>query len=54
MSLSLDFNTLLSNAFSIINSLWPVMALPIGFAAGLGLLTYIGSMVLKAFKSGAR
>lgn len=52
MSLDLDFTTLLDNAFTIINSLWPVMALPIGFAAGFGILSYIVAMVLKAFRKG--
>lgn len=50
MSLDLDFQPLLDNAFTIINSLWPVLALPIGFAAGFGILGWIASMVMKAFK----
>lgn len=50
MTLDLDFDALLDNAFTIINSLWPVMALPIGFAAGFGILGYIVNMVLKAFR----
>ena len=54
MSLDLDFTALLDNAFTIINSLWPVLALPIGFAAGFGILSWIVAMVMKAFKGGAR
>ncbi len=54
MTLDLDFTELLNNAFTIINSLWPVLALPIGFAAGFGILGWIAGMVMKAFKGGAR
>lgn len=54
MTLNLDFTNVLDNAFTIINSLWPVLALPIGFAAGFGILSWIAAMVMKAFKGGAR
>jgi hypothetical protein len=54
MSLNLDFQPLLDNAFTIINSLWPVLALPIGFAAGFGILGWIAGMVMKAFKGAGR
>jgi hypothetical protein len=41
MSLSLDFGQMLSTAFELINGLWPVFVLPIGFTLGLGLLSWI-------------
>ena len=41
MSLSLDFGSMLSTAFELINGLWPVFVLPIGFTLGLGLLNWI-------------
>ncbi len=48
MSISLDFTDLLSNAASIINSLWPVFGLPIGIALGMGLLGWIVKEIRKA------
>lgn len=53
MTLNLSFTTLLDNAFSIINSLWPVLALPIGFSAGFGVLGWLAGTVMKAFKGHA-
>jgi len=41
MSLSLDFSGMLDQAFTIINGLWPVFVLPIGFTLALGLLAWI-------------
>ncbi len=52
MSLNLDFSTLLSNAFTIINNLWPVFAIPVGFSLGIGLLGWIVALVSKMFKKG--
>jgi nitrate reductase NapE component len=54
MTLDLDFSAVLDNAFTIINSLWPVLALPIGFAAGFGILSWIAKMVMGAFRGGSR
>lgn len=41
MSLSLDFDAMLGTAFDLINGLWPIFVLPIGFTLGLGLLAWI-------------
>ena len=38
--------------FSLINSLWPVFVLPLGFALGFGLLIKIMREVRNAFSSG--
>lgn len=51
MSLSLDFANMLSTAFELINGLWPVFVLPIGFTLGLGLLNWIVKSVGGAIKS---
>ena len=40
-SLSLDFSSLIDMAFQIINSLWPVFIVPIGFVFGFGMLNWI-------------
>lgn len=45
MSLSLDFTAMISQAFVLINGLWPVFVIPIGFTLGLGLLSWIVSEV---------
>ncbi len=49
MSLSLDFTSLLSQAGTIINNLWPVFIIPVGIALGMGLLSKIISEIRKAF-----
>ncbi len=48
MSISLDFTDLLNNAGTIINSLWPVFALPVGIALGMGLLGWIVKEIRQA------
>jgi hypothetical protein len=40
-SLSLDFNSLIDIAFQIINSLWPLFVVPMGFLFGLRLIGWI-------------
>ncbi len=50
MSLSLDFNQLLNLAFQLINGLWPIFVLPIGFVLGLGLLGWIVSEIKSTAK----
>lgn len=50
MSLSLDFTGMLTQAFTIINGLWPVFIIPIGFTLGLGLLAWIVDEVSKSVK----
>jgi hypothetical protein len=50
MSLSLDFNAMLTTAFDLINGLWPVFVLPIGFTLGLGLLAWIVKSISGSIK----
>jgi len=40
-SISLDFNALIDIAFQIINSLWPLFVVPMGFLFGLRLIGWI-------------
>jgi hypothetical protein len=49
MSLSLDFTSLLGQAGTIINNLWPVFIIPVGIALGMGLLSKIIGEIRKAF-----
>ena len=52
MSLSLSFTAIFSQAISIINSLWPIFAIPLGLVFGFGIL----SKIVKEIKAslGAR
>lgn len=50
MSLSLDFTSMLAQAFTLINGLWPVFVVPVGFTLGLGLLGWIVSEISKAVR----
>jgi len=49
MSLSLNFDGMLTQAGTIINGLWPVFVVPIGIALGMGLLGKIIGEIRKAF-----
>jgi len=49
MSLSLDFSGVMSQAGTIINSLFPVFVIPVGLALGIGLLSKIIAEIRKAF-----
>jgi hypothetical protein len=40
-SISLDFTGLIDVAFNIINSLWPLFVVPMGFLFGLRLIGWI-------------
>jgi hypothetical protein len=40
-SISLDFNGLIDMAFQIINALWPLFVVPMGFLFGLRLIGWI-------------
>ena len=40
-SISLDFNALINIAFQIINALWPLFVVPMGFLFGLRLIGWI-------------
>lgn len=41
MSLSLDMTSLFDNASLIVNALWPIAAIGVGFALGFGILKMI-------------
>jgi len=41
MSFSLDMNTLFTNASLIVNALWPIAAIAIGFSLGFAILKMI-------------
>ena len=47
MSLSLDFTDIFTQAVSIINSLWPIFAIPLGLVFGFGIL----AKIVKEIKS---
>jgi hypothetical protein len=49
-TLSLDFSTMIGQAFGIINALWPIFILPLGFTLGLGLLGWIMREIGKSIK----
>ena len=49
-SLVLDFDAMITQAFSLINALWPVFIVPIGFTLAFGLLGWIVAEVSKAVK----
>lgn len=51
-SISLDFNALINVAFNIINSLWPLFAVPIGFLFGLRLIAWIMDEIRSAVPGG--
>jgi len=40
-SISLDFSALIDTAFEIINALWPLFVVPMGFLFGLRLIGWI-------------
>jgi hypothetical protein len=48
MSLSIDFSSLLEQAFTLANALWPIFVVPIGFALGIGLVSWIANEVKRS------
>jgi hypothetical protein len=50
MSLSLDFTAMLTQAFTLINGLWPIFIIPVGFTLGLGLLAWIVDEISKSVR----
>jgi hypothetical protein len=52
MSLSIDFTTLMEQAFTLANSLWPIFVVPIGFALGIGLVSWIANEIKKTLPHG--
>jgi len=51
-SISLDFTALIDMAFQIINSLWPLFIVPLGFMFGLALIGWIIAEVRKSIPHG--
>lgn len=47
MSLSLDMTSIFANAQTIVNALWPVAAIAVGFSLGFAIL----NMIRKALGS---
>jgi len=47
-SLSLDFTSLIDMAFNIINQLWPLFVIPMGFMFGLALIGWIIAEIRKS------
>ena len=41
MSFDLDFTQMLTTASDLVNGLWPVFVIPIGFALAFGLINWI-------------
>lgn len=48
-SLSLDFNLLLTYAFMMVGALWSIVAIGVGIKAGVSLVTWLSSLIGKAF-----
>lgn len=51
-TLSLDFTALIDMAFDIINQLWPLFVVPLGFMFGLALIGWLIAEVRKAVPHG--
>lgn len=51
-TLDLDFSAIWSNAIDIINSLWPILAIPLGVVFGFGILGKIIKEIKSAVTSG--
>lgn len=49
MSLSLDMTTMFTNASLIVNALWPIVALGVGFSLGFAILKMIQQSIKNAF-----
>ena len=47
--LSIDFSAVLTQAFDIANSLWPVFAVPLGIILGFAILDKVLKAVRSAF-----
>jgi len=51
-SVSLDFSSLISMAFQIVNQIFPLFVVPIGFMLGFAMLGWIIDEVRKAIPHG--
>jgi hypothetical protein len=51
-SVSLDFSSLISTAFQIVNQVFPLFVVPIGFMLGFAMLGWIIAEVRKAIPHG--
>jgi len=50
MTLSLDMSALFDNASLIVNALWPIAAIGVGFGLGFGILKMIQSAISGAVR----
>jgi len=50
MSLNIDLTVLFSQVNTLFAALWPVAAVTIGIPFALGLITYIGSSIMKGLR----
>ena len=48
-SLSLDFTILLTYAFMMVGALWGIAAIGVGIRAGVSLVSWLSSLIGKAF-----
>lgn len=48
MTLSLDMTALFDNASTIVNALWPIAAIGVGFSLGFGILKMISGAISGA------
>lgn len=51
-SLDLDFSSIWTQAIDIINSLWPILAIPLGVVFGFGILGKIIREIKSAVSHG--
>lgn len=47
--LSIDMSTVITQAFQMVNSMWPIFVVPLGLILGFGLLGKIFHLVKGAF-----
>jgi len=50
LSLNLDMTTVFEMVNTMFNALWPIAAITIGIPFAIGLVSYVGSQMVKAFK----
>ena len=49
VSFNIDTTTLLSNAATMFNALWPLFAILLGLTLGIGILKFVGKLVGDIF-----
>jgi hypothetical protein len=50
--LSIDMSNVITQAFTIVNQLWPIFVIPLGLILGFSLLRKIFDLVKGAFAGG--